>query len=257
MSTVLDSIIAGVIKDLEVRKLKRPNIESDVQIAPKVIDAHPRLKNQFISVISEIKRNSPSKGELAEISDPVELALLYKSGGASAISVLTEERRFKGNISDFQSIRSAMDLPMLRKDFIVDLYQVYESRAIGADIQLLIVAALDRSKLKDFYQLGSELGMASLFEVHNVQELEIAMALDPKIVGVNCRNLKTLDLNFSIFNEVLPQIPSNLIRVAESGISSRSEVEILEGLGADAILVGESLVKSASPSQAIAALQGR
>ena len=257
MSTALDSIIAGVLEDLQFRKTQEPQIQNQVKFAPP-----PRAVEEFfvpseINVIAEIKRSSPSKGILAEISNPVALAQNYQKGGASAISVLTESRRFKGTIEDFLAVRKNIDIPMLRKDFIVDEYQVYESRVIGADLQLLIVAALDKPRLRDFFQLGTELDMNSLFEVHTMAELEIAMDLNPKMVGVNCRNLKTLELDFSIFSQILPQIPRGIIKVAESGISSRSEVSEIEKLGANAILVGETLVKSGDPLRAIGELRGR
>jgi indole-3-glycerol phosphate synthase len=210
-----------------------------------------------MAIIAEVKRSSPSKGELSEISDPAKLASEYQNAGASVVSVLTEERRFKGSIVDFQKVRAAISIPMLRKDFTVDEYQVRESRAIGADMQLLIVAALSKSELKDFYELGTELGLASLFEVHSLPELEIAMSLNPRIVGVNSRNLKTLAIDPIAFDQIIPQIPKGIIKVAESGISQRSEVAHLESLGADAILVGETLVKSPSAAIAIAQLLGR
>ena len=257
MSTALDSIIAGVLEDLQFRKTQEPQIQNQVKHAlpPKAVEEF--FVPSEINVIAEIKRSSPSKGVLAEISDPVALAENYQKGGASAISVLTESRRFKGTIEDFLVVRKNIDIPMLRKDFIVDEYQVYESRVIGADLQLLIVAALDKSRLRDFFQLGTELGMTSLFEVHTMAELEIAMDLNPKMVGVNCRNLKTLELNFSVFSQIIPQIPQEIIKVAESGISTRSEVSELEKLGANAILVGETLVKSGNPLKAIGELRGR
>ena len=256
MSSVLDSIINGVREDLAERKKLNPNPESEIKYAPPVKNAEQALSKKDISIIAEVKRSSPSKGELAQISDPAKLAKEYENAGASVVSVLTEERRFKGSISDFKEVRKNISIPMLRKDFIVDEYQIYESRIIGADMQLLIVAALSKDQLKDFYQLGTELGMASLFEVHSLEELETAMSLSPKIVGVNSRNLKTLEVNPDAFVEILPKIPESLLKVAESGISKRSEVENLEKLGANAILVGESLVRAESPSVAISELLG-
>jgi len=256
MSSVLDSIINGVREDLAERKKLNPNPESEIKYATPVKNAEQALSKKDISIIAEVKRSSPSKGELAQISDPAKLAKEYENAGASVVSVLTEERRFKGSISDFKEVRKNISIPMLRKDFIVDEYQIYESRIIGADMQLLIVAALFKDQLKDLYQLGTELGMASLFEVHSLEELETAMSLSPKIVGVNSRNLKTLEVNPDAFFEILPKIPESLLKVAESGISKRSEVENLEKLGANAILVGETLVRAESPSVAISELLG-
>ncbi|MEN9736070.1 MAG: hypothetical protein RL129_780 [Actinomycetota bacterium] len=257
MSTVLNSIIEGVKEDLAVRKKTNPNISADLEFAPNPISALNALSVSGMSIIAEVKRSSPSKGNLAEISNPAELALSYEKAGASVVSVLTEERRFKGSIADFKEVRAKLSIPMLRKDFIVDEYQVIESRVIGADMQLLIVAALSQAELKDFYQMGAELGMDSLFEIHTAQELELAMALDPKIVGVNSRNLKTLEVDPKNFQDLIPMIPDQIIKVAESGISNRTEVAALEALGANAILVGETLVKAGDPAVAIKTLLGR
>lgn len=257
MSTVLESIIVGVREDLEIRKKNKPNLDTEVKNARPISDAHKALLGSDMSIIAEVKRSSPSKGELATISDPAKLAKEYENAGAAVVSVLTEERRFKGSLKDFQNVRENISIPMLRKDFIVDEYQVYESRAIGADLQLLIVAALSKSELNDFYQLGTELGMASLFEVHSLPELEVAMSLSPKIVGVNSRNLKTLEVNPIAFDQIIPEIPGGLIKVAESGISKRAEVAHMESLGANAILVGETLVRAASAAEAIADLLGK
>ncbi len=257
MSTVLETIIHGVREDLSLRKLAQPRVEELISHAPKVLDAHSALMSEPMTIIAEVKRSSPSKGALAEINDPAELAHEYEEAGAAVVSVLTEERRFKGSIADFKAVRSAINIPMLRKDFIVDEYQVYESRAIGTDMQLLIVAALSNSQLNDYFQLGSELGMASLFEVHSLEELEIAMNLNPKIVGVNSRNLKTLEVDSAAFRAIIPEIPAGVIKVGESGISTRQEVADLERLGANAILVGETLVKATSAKQAIKNLLGR
>lgn len=257
MSSALDLIIAGVKEDLLVRKSQNPKI-SESSLGNRVpLDALNALTFNNFSIIAEVKRSSPSKGDLAAILDPANLAMEYESAGAAVISVLTEERRFKGSIDDFEKVRERVTIPMLRKDFIVDEYQVYESRSIGADLQLLIVAALDKVQLKDFYVLGAELGMNSLIEVHSLAELEMAMALNPKIIGVNSRNLKTLEVDFEIFKSIIPEIPKDILKVAESGISKREEVEILEKLGANAILVGETLVKAHSARAAITELLGR
>ena len=247
----MDSIIAGVREDLANRKKTKPNYFDEIKSVKKAIDVHSALDTGRIEIIAEVKRSSPSKGELATIADPSKLALEYEKAGAAVVSVLTEERRFKGSIRDFKSVRKELAIPMLRKDFTVDEYQVYESRAIGADMQLLIVAALSKTELLDFYQLANELGMASLFEVHSLAELEIAMSMAPKIIGVNSRNLKTLEVDPSAFDLIIPRIPSEILKVGESGISYRKEVAHLESLGANAILVGETLVKAPSAKDAI------
>jgi indole-3-glycerol phosphate synthase len=257
MSTVLESIIEGVKEDVAARRISASALAEQVEAAPKVRDARGALSKLGINLIAEIKRASPSKGALADIADPAKLATQYAQGGASVISVLTEERRFKGSIEDFELVRKAVDLPLLRKDFIVTEYQVIESRAIGADLQLLIVAALSDSQLRDFYQMTAEMRMNSLIEVHDEQELERAIKIGAKIIGINSRNLKTLEVDPSAFNRLLPLIPNGVIRVAESGISSRADVEAIAALGGNAILVGETLVKAGDPLAGISNLLGR
>ena len=255
--SVLDSIIEGVKEDLESRRLSKAQILEAVEVAPAVRSDISAFRTSELSLIAEVKRSSPSKGSLAPITDPALLASRYEKGGATAISVLTERRRFGGSLEDLVAVRKAVDLPVLRKDFMVDQYQFLEARAHGADIVLLIVAALSKSQLKDFYDLATELGMASLIEVHTQSELESAMEISPRIVGVNSRNLKTLEVSASVFEELIPTIPSSVIRVAESGISTRADVAQAQKAGATAILVGESLVKSGDPISAMRELLGR
>lgn len=256
MSTVLESIIEGVREDVKRREIPLSQLRERIESAEPLRGALRALQNPGTQVISEVKRSSPSKGALADIPNPGKLAEQYQEGGAAVVSVLTEERRFKGSIADFLEVRSAVDIPMLRKDFIVTEFQVLESRAIGADLLLLIVAGLKQSEYVDFYQMATELGMDVLVEVHNQEELERAFDVNPKIVGVNSRNLKTLELDARIFDQLLPQIPAGVVAVAESGISLRSEVAHIESLGGKAILVGETLVKAGNPARAIAELKG-
>lgn len=225
--------------------------------APAPLDAHPVLKGDVMKVIAEVKRSSPSKGSLSAIADPAALAEQYQIAGASVISVLTEERRFKGSLADLTAVRTKVSIPILRKDFMVDDYQFFEARAHGADMVLLIVAALAKSQLRDFYDLATDLGMAVLIEVHTADELERAMEISPRIVGVNSRNLKTLEVNPAAFAELIPRIPNEVIRVAESGISRRADVEFAQSHGADAILVGEALVTSADANLAMRSLLGQ
>jgi indole-3-glycerol phosphate synthase len=220
------------------------------------LDAHSFLTRDEMNVIAEVKRSSPSKGALAAITDPASLAEQYQEAGAAAVSVLTERRRFGGSLEDLDAVRKRITIPVLRKDFMVDEYQFLEARAHGADIVLLIVAALSKSQLRDFYDLATELGMASLIEVHTAQELESAMDIEPRIIGVNSRNLKTLDVDSAAFADLIPRIPSDVIRVAESGIATRSDVEFAQNAGATAILVGETLVKSGNPNSAMQELLG-
>lgn len=255
--SVLDSIIEGVREDLAARRLPLSKLQEQLSLAPAVIDAHPRLLADPMTVIAEVKRSSPSKGTLASITDPRALAAQYQEAGAAVVSVLTEKRRFGGSLEDLIAVRSEIQIPILRKDFMVDEYQFLEARAAGADVVLLIVAALSKNQLKDYYDLATELGMAVLVETHTHQEIEDAMAIEPRIIGVNARNLKTLDIDLGAFTSLIPEIPSDIIRVAESGISQRAEVEIAQSAGANAILVGETLVKSGDPRAAIDQLLGR
>jgi indole-3-glycerol phosphate synthase len=207
--------------------------------------------------LAAIKRSSPSKGALAPIVDPAGLAASYAEAGAAVISVLTEQRRFGGTLADLDLVRSSVELPILRKDFMIDEYQFYEARAHGADVILLIVAALSKNQLDDYFQLSKELGMRALIEVHTPSELESALSISPEIVGVNSRNLKTLEVDTQAFAQLIPQIPSTIARVAESGISSRADVEFAHEHGATAILVGEALVRSGNPNVAMGQLLGR
>jgi indole-3-glycerol phosphate synthase len=255
--SVLNSIIEGVREDLAARRLPLGQLQEALETAPAVRDCLPNLISDEISVIAEVKRSSPSKGSLAPITDPAGLAAQYEEAGAHVVSVLTEQRRFGGSLADLDAVRKAIDLPILRKDFMVDEYQFYEARAHGADVVLLIVAALSKNQLEDYFHLSTELGMRSLIEVHTNDELERALEISPEIIGVNSRNLKTLEVDARAFAELIPQIPSTMARVAESGISTREEVVFAQECGATAILVGEALVRSGSPSVAINQLLGR
>jgi indole-3-glycerol phosphate synthase len=255
--SVLASIIEGVREDLAARRLPMGQLQEALETAPAVRDCLPFLISSEMSVIAEVKRSSPSKGTLASIGDPAGLAATYEEAGAQVVSVLTEQRRFGGSLADLDAVRKAIDLPILRKDFMVDEYQFYEARAHGADVVLLIVAALSKNQLEDYFHLSTELGMRSLIEVHTNDELERALDISPEIIGVNSRNLKTLEVDSRAFAELIPQIPSSIARVAESGISTREDVVFAQECGATAILVGEALVRSESPSVAINQLLGR
>lgn len=255
--SVLDSIIEGVREDLALRRKSMAELLAQMSEAPATLDAYQSLLGNGIKVIAEVKRSSPSKGALSAIVDPAALAEQYQEAGAAVISVLTEGRRFGGSLKDLSAVRERVTIPILRKDFMVDEYQFYEARAYGADLVLLIVAALSKSQLKDYFDLAGELGMSALVEIHTADELERAMEISPQLIGVNSRNLKTLDVNQESFAQLLPQIPEQITRVAESGISSRREVEFAQSYGANAILVGEALVTSGDPKLAIRALLGK
>ena len=254
---VLDGIIQGVLLDIAAREIPIGDLQQQIESAPKLRGAKATLAKAGTSLIAEIKRSSPSKGQLSEINDPVTLAKSYEIGGAEIVSVLTEERRFNGKIADLIAVRDAIKLPVLRKDFVVTEFQVYESRLLGADLILLIVAALSDSQLRDFYQLSMQLGMDVLVEVHDENEAQRAIDLKAEIIGVNSRNLKTLEVSDLNFKKIFPHLPKDVIKVAESGIATRAQVEFVESLGADAILVGESLVKSGDPKQSIKELLNR
>ena len=255
--SVLDSIIEGVREDLAARRLPLAQIQEAMDKAPAPLDGYASLSKNEMNVIAEVKRSSPSKGNLAPIADPAALAEQYQEAGAGAVSVLTERRRFGGSLEDLDAVRARVTIPVLRKDFMVDEYQFLEARAHGADIVLLIVAALSKSQLRDFYDLSTELGMSALIEVHTAQELESAMDIEPRMIGVNSRNLKTLDVDPAAFAELIPQIPNEIIRVAESGISHQRDVDFAQKAGATVILVGEALVKSGDPISAMQELLGR
>ncbi len=255
--SVLASIIEGVREDLAARRLPMSQLLEAIEVAPPVRDCLSALLTEEISVIAEVKRSSPSKGALAPITDPASLAANYEKAGATVISVLTEQRRFGGTLADLDLVRKAVELPILRKDFMVDEYQFYEARAHGADVILLIVAALSKNQLEDYFHLSKELGMRALIEVHTPGELESALEVSPGVIGVNSRNLKTLDVDAQAFAEIIPSIPKSIARVAESGISTRSDVEFAQEHGATAILVGEALVRSGNPNVAMAQLLGR
>lgn len=254
VSTVLDEIIAGVRDDLERRRATTPlsRLEERVAAAPPALDPLPSLRAaRGIAVIAEVKRSSPSKGALADIPEPGRLAAAYAAGGACAVSVLTEERRFGGSLADLDAVRAAVRIPVLRKDFMVDPYQLSEARAHGADLILLIVAGLDDAVLRDLHAQAGELGMTALVEVHDAAELERAMALDPAVVGVNARNLKTLEVDQRTVTDLLPRIPEGVVAVAESGVSGPDDVVTYVRAGAGAVLVGEALVTGGRPTEAV------
>lgn len=209
-----------------------------------------------LRVIAEVKRSSPSKGALAEIADPASLAASYEQGGAAVISVLTEARRFGGSLADLDAVRAAVSIPVLRKDFTVDEYQIWEARAHGADLVLLIVAALDDAQLAEFLELTHRLGMNALVETHTEQEIERAVAVGARIIGVNVRNLKTLDVDRSVFAALAGSIPAGPVVIAESGVRGVEDVRHYASAGADAILVGEALVRHNNPAATIAEFTG-
>ena len=216
--SVLDEIIAGVKEDLADRKIPRSEIEAAAYGAAPVIDCLPIMRVQEMAVIAEVKRSSPSKGALATIADPAALAEQYQEAGASAISVLTERRRFSGSLADLDAVRKRVSLPILRKDFIVDGFQIVEAKAIGADVILLIAACLTKEELKNYGKLAEDLGMEVLYEVHTQEDLD-KIDLHNKIIGINNRNLNTFKVDLENSVNLANQIPDDCIKIAESGLS--------------------------------------
>jgi len=207
-----------------------------------------------LGVIAEIKRRSPSKGDLNLDLDPVELSSAYAAGGAACCSVLTDEQYFGGSVADLQAVRAAVDVPVLRKDFTVSAHDVVDARLMGADCVLLIVAALDDVELADFHALAVEVGLDALVEVHDEAEAERAMAVDGTLIGVNQRDLTTFEVDTARARRVASSLPTDVVRVAESGIGGPDDIPDLVAAGFEAVLVGESLVKHSGPSSGVAAL---
>lgn len=249
MPTVLDEIISGVREDLAGREATLPlgELRKRAVAAPGALDAEGALRSPGLSLIAEVKRASPSKGALAPITDPAALAADYEAGGATAISVLTEKRRFNGSLDDLDAVRAAVRIPVLRKDFMVTDYQVWEARAHGADLVLLIVAALEQRALVRMQDLARSLGMTVLVEVHDEQETARAVDAGASVIGVNARNLKTLDVDPGTFARLVPLIPDTCVRVAESGVRGPGDATRYAAQGADAVLVGEALVIGGDP----------
>lgn len=254
--SVLESIIDGVREDLAVREAALP-FDALKELATKAappIDVIAALLAPGVGVIAEVKRRSPSKGELADIPEPAVLAKDYADAGARVISVLTEQRRFGGSLADLDAVRSAVSVPVLRKDFIVSPYQVHEARAHGADMVLLIVAALEQNALVSLLDRVESLGMTALVEVHNAEEADRALEAGAKVMGVNARNLHTLEVDRDVFARIAPGLPFEVLKIAESGVRGPADLMTYAGYGADAVLVGEGLVTAADPKMAVVQL---
>jgi indole-3-glycerol phosphate synthase len=253
---VLDEILAGVREDLAIREAQKPldEIKQAAAQASPPTDAYAKLRAPGVGVIAEVKRASPSKGQLAEIPDPAELAKEYAAGGARAVSVLTEGRWFGGSLDDFAAVRAAVDVPLLRKDFVVSSYQVHEARAYGADLVLLIVAALDQNTLSGLLDRIESLGMTALVEVHDEEETDRALAAGARVIGINARNLRTLEVDRTVFERIAPGLPNDIVKIAESGVRGPHDLIRYASAGADAVLVGEGLVTQKSPREAVAEL---
>ncbi|HXH35104.1 MAG TPA: indole-3-glycerol phosphate synthase TrpC [Plantibacter sp.] len=242
---MLADLMAGAMEDAAERLTNRSSaiVEAAALEAPPAIDALAALAPaDQVKIIAEVKRSSPSRGPLADIPDPALLASLYEQGGASAVSVLTEGRRFGGSLQDLEAVRASVRIPVLRKDFISVPYQVFEARASGADLVLLIVAGLEQSTLRELHELIIELGMTPLVETHSADELTRAADIGARVIGVNARNLSTFELDQRLFGTLSDRFPSDAVKVAESAVLAASDVAAYRQDGADVVLVGEALV---------------
>ena len=242
---MLEELYAGSVADAA----ERAALVSLAQVEKAALSAEPALNAldflapaDQIKVLAEVKRASPSKGDMAEIRDPAALAQTYAENGASAISVLTEQRRFKGSLDDLRAVRARVSVPLLRKDFIANEYQILEARAAGADIVLLIVAGLKQKDLLRLKHFTQELGMTAFIETHDAGELDRALEAEGKLVGVNARDLSTFETDRELFGRLAPAIPAGVIKVAESAVRTAADVAHYRAAGADVVLVGEALV---------------
>ena len=247
---MLAELVAGALEDASDRRaaVSLSEIEAAALARTPALDVMTALAPaDQVRIIAEVKRASPSRGPLAEIADPAALAVSYETGGASAISVLTEQRRFGGSLADLEEVRAAVSIPVLRKDFVADPYQVFEARAAGADLVLLIVAALEQPLMQQLFDLIGQLGMTALVETHSADEVDRALDIGASIVGVNARNLSTFGLDRELFGTLAGSIPSGVIRVAESAVKTAADVAHYRAAGADVVLVGEALVTGGDP----------
>jgi indole-3-glycerol phosphate synthase len=255
--SVLNEILDSVRADLAGRQLQTP-LDRLKEMARRAScssrDVMAALRGQDVAVIAEVKRASPSKGSMAAIPDPAALARDYEAGGASVISVLTEPRYFGGSLGDLAAVRERVSVPVLRKDFIVSSYQLWEARAHGADMVLLIVAALEQNALVSLVERAVSIGLVPLVEVHTDAEVVRAADAGAKVIGVNARNLTTLEVDRGVFARLAPLIPGDIIKIAESGIRGPRDLFACAAAGADAVLVGESLVTGKDPRSAVADL---
>ena len=242
---MLADLTAGAVEDAEARAALRPlaEVERAALAQGPALDALAALAPaDRVKIIAEVKRASPSRGDLASIPDTALQAARYEQGGASAISVLTEGRKFKGSLADLEAVKSRVRLPVLRKDFIATPYQILEARASGADLVLLIVAALEQPLLRELHSLVTELGMTPLVETHSREELERAADLGARLIGVNARDLSTFELDRDLFGSLVERFPADAVKIAESAVLTPSDVAHYREAGADVVLVGEALV---------------
>jgi indole-3-glycerol phosphate synthase len=259
MVHTVPDILARIVERKQARlaelHARRAELERRAEARGPARDFRAALAGWEPTIIAEVKQASPSKGTFVSKFDPASIARLYASGGAAALSVLTDEEFFQGSLGDLETARAAVAVPVLRKDFTIDEIHVVEAAAHGADAILLIAAILSEGQMRQFRELAAGYGMGSLVEVHNDTELEPALASGAEIVGVNNRNLHTFEVSLDTSEELAPRIPSGVIKVTESGVNSREDVQRLRGSGYQAFLVGEHLMKSADPAQALRELR--
>lgn len=245
--TVLGMICADKAEHVAARKAQKSldDLKADIKNLPPTRGFIKSLRSRDSepALIAEVKKASPSKGVIREDFNAVEIAKIYESNGAACLSVLTDEKYFQGHDDYLKSIRAAVGLPLLRKDFTIDPYQIYEARALGADCILLIMAALTDAEATEFYNLATSLSLDTLFEVHDDYELVRTLALSPKMVGVNNRNLKTLDVDLGVGLNLAASMPDDILKVAESGIADNDTLETFRFAGFGAFLIGESLMR--------------
>lgn len=251
---MLADLYRGAAEDQAARELRVPlsAVMEQARKVPGPRDAVAALApRERVHIIAEIKRKSPSKGALADIPEPTVLATAYQDGGASAISVLTEGRRFGGSLNDLQAVSESVTVPVLRKDFISTEYQIIEARASGADWVLLIMAGLDDAQVMHLLAVAKEWGMAALVETHSRDEVVRAVACGAEIIGVNARDLTTFELDTELFGQLVALIPDGVVRVAESAVANSQDVARYREQGAHAVLIGEALVTGANPAERV------
>ncbi|MGH2960934.1 MAG: indole-3-glycerol phosphate synthase TrpC [Solirubrobacterales bacterium] len=251
--TRLEELVEGVRETVERRRAEVPSEELREAVGTRTgyRPFSEALVRPGLSLIAEFKRRSPSAGEIRSGAELEEVVTAYERGGAAALSILTEERQFGGSLADLEAARRSCDLPILRKDFTVDTYQLYEAAASGADAVLLVVAALDDPELAGLYEEARMLDLDCVVEVHDDDDLERALALDAEVIGINNRNLRDLTLDIGVTHELMADVPAGKTVVAESGYETVDQLEELERIGADAVLIGESLMRAEDPEAAI------